>query len=179
MDEIQFIFIDEVSLDDFRLFIESLTTERETWSLDMELYDRKMCEGKDNIETWHNVQSRYNKMVATNEMRIPAQRVIQQTIFAKHKGNVIGFVSGKSLNNPIEIVEISYVVKKEYQSRGIGTKLLSLIENYISERDFDIIVANYFEDNIASDRAFSKAGWDRVNKIGDKVVVLKNIEKGN
>ena len=105
--------------------------------------------------------------------------MIQQTIFVKHKGDVIGFVSGKSLNHSTEQVEISYVVKKEYQSRGIGTKLLSLIENYISERDFDIIAANYFEDNIASDRIFSKAGWDRVNKIGDKVVVSKNTEKGN
>ena len=171
--------MDEVSLDDFRLFIESLTTERETWSLDMELYDREMCEGKDNIETWYNVQSRYNKMFATNEMRIPTQRVIQQTIFAKHKGNVIGFVSGKSLNNSTEIVEISYVVKKEHQGSGIGTHFLSLIENYILEKNFNIMTANYFEDNIASDRAFSKAGWDRINKIGDKVVVRKNIEKGN
>ena len=182
MINIQFVFVDEVSLDDFRLFIESLTTERETWSLDMELYDREMCEGKDNIETWYNTQSRYNKRIATNEIKGPKRRVIQQTIFAKHKGNVIGFVSGKSLNagisNP-EPVEISYVVKKEYQSHGIGTHFLSSIENYISEENFNIMTANYFEDNIASDRAFSKAGWDRINKIGDKVVVRKNIEKGN
>ena len=171
--------MDEVSLDDFRLFIESLTTERETWSLDMELYDREMCEGKDNIETWYNVQSRFDKRVATNEIKGPKRRVIQQTIFAKHKGNVIGFVSGKSLNNSIEIVEISYVVKKEHQGNGIGTHFLSLIENYISEKNFNIMTANYFEDNIASDRAFSKAGWDRIDKIGDKVVVRKNIEKGN
>ena len=41
------------------------------------------------------------------------------------------------------------------------------------------MTANYFKDNIASDRAFSKAGWDRINKIEDKVVVRKNIEKGN
>ena len=41
------------------------------------------------------------------------------------------------------------------------------------------MTANYFGDNIASDRTFSKAGWDRIDKIGDKVVVRKNIEKGN
>ena len=192
-DNIKFVFVDEISLDDFRLFIESLTTERETWSLDMELYDREMCEGKDNIETWYNVQSRYNKMIAINEIKGPKRRVIQQTIFVKRDGfygrkEVIGFVSGKSLNTGVcttcgvsnpEVVEISYVVKKEHQGNGIGTHFLSLIENYISEKNFNIMTANYFEDNIASDRAFSKAGWDRIDKIGDKVVVRKNIEKGN
>ena len=119
--------MDEVSLDDFRLFIESLTTERETWSLDMELYDREECEGKDDIETWYNVQSRYNKMIAINEIKGLKRTVIQQTIFAKHKGNVIGFVSGKSLSYSTELVEISYVVKKEYQGDGIGTHFLSSI----------------------------------------------------
>ena len=145
----------------------------------MELYDREMCEGKDNIETWYDVQSRYNQQIATLNINEHKQRVIQQTIFAKHKGNVIGFVSGKSLNYSTELVEISYVVKKEHQGNGIGTHFLSLIENYISEKNFNMMTANYFEDNIASDRAFSKAGWDRINKIGDKVVVRKNIEKGN
>ena len=145
----------------------------------MELYDREMCEGKDNIETWYNVQSRYDQRIALNELVEPARRVIQQAIFAKHDGKVTGFIIGKSLNNSTESVEISYVVKKEYQSQGIGTKLLLLIENYISEKNFNIMIANYFEDNIASGKAFLNAGWDRVDKIGNKVVVQKNIEKGN
>ena len=181
MTNIQFVFVDEVSLDDFRLFIESLTTERETWSLDMELYDREMCEGKDNIETWYNVQSRYNKMIAINEIKGLKRTVIQQTIFAKHKGDVIGFVSGKSLNyfTELGIVEISCVVKKEYQNRGMGTQLLLLIENYISKMGFKKIMGQQFITNKAAHRYVEKAGWDRINKIGDKVVVLKNIEKGN
>ena len=179
MDEIQFIFIDEVSLDDFRLFIESLTTERETWSLDMELYDRKMCEGKDNIETWYNVQSRYDQQIALNESVEPARRVIQQTIFAKHEGNVIGFAGGKSLNNSTESVEISCVVKKEYQNRGMGTQLLLLIENYISKKDFKKIMGKQFITNKAAHRYVEKAGWVRTGGVDDMVFVEKNIEKGN
>ena len=179
---IEFVFIDKVSLDDFRLFIESLTIERETWSLDMEIYDKDMCEGKDDIETWYNVQSRYNKMIATNKLDGSGRRIIQQTIFAKHKGNVIGFVSGKSLNTGVsnpEVVEISCVVKKEYQNRGMGTQLLLLIENYISKKGFKKIVGKQFITNKAAHRYVEKAGWVRTGGVDDMVFVEKNIEKGN
>ena len=56
---VEFTTIDDISLDEFRYFIESLDEEKKTWSLDMNIYDKNLCKGIDDIETWYNVHKRY------------------------------------------------------------------------------------------------------------------------
>ena len=71
-------------------------------------------------------------------------------------------------------VIISFVVKTEYQGKNIGTQLLIQMEDVLKEfepnswMDFEFILAKHYKDNIASHKAFLKAGYEELpNNYGD------------
>ena len=70
--------------------------------------------------------------------------------------------------------EISFVVKKEYQGKGLGTQILMIVEREIKKNPnvtqhnkgknlekltIEKMIAKHYSDNIASHKAFLKAGW--------------------
>ena len=59
------------------------------------------------------------------------------------------------------MVEVSFVVKKEYQSQGIGSTLLERAEWDQKNYYYNIkhITAKHYKDNIASHKAFLKIGY--------------------
>ena len=60
-----------------------------------------------------------------------------------------------------KLFSISFVVKKEYHNKGIGTKMLLTIEDILKLCAAEYITAKHFKDNIASHKAFLKAGYDK------------------
>ena len=68
-------------------------------------------------------------------------------------------------NNFKSGVIISFVVKTEYQGKNIGTQLLIQMEDVLKKFepnaviDFEFIFAKHYKDNIASHKAFLKAGY--------------------
>ena len=165
---VEFTTIDDISLDEFRYFIESLDEEKKTWSLDMNIYDKNLCKGIDDIETWYNVHKRYKFGIgSTKNIETKITGVIQPVIFAKYSKNLIGFISGKTTIENEDIIEefgtynfleISFVLKKEYQNFGIGTNLLKEMiklvikfnQSWEMAISHDIIHARYKSGNISS-----------------------------
>ena len=79
---------------------------------------------------------------------------------------VIGFCGAWAIDLDLKIIEVSFVVKKDYQSQGIGTMLLKKVEwdavHEPSSSGFyhkSYITAKHYKDNIASHKAFLKAGY--------------------
>ena len=63
-----------------------------------------------------------------------------------------------------QVIEVSFIVQKNYQSRGIGSIMLKEVEVMLSKTPHTHICAKHYKDNIASHKAFLKAGykgWER------------------
>ena len=123
----------EVTYETFKEFLDSLDEERETWSLD--------------LQTFKNDKEWYDKMI--------------YSIVCVYDGEIIGLLSTfERWDLQKETIEVSFVVKKDYQSQGIGSTLLKRVE-YDTTRisTYKYIIARHFKDNIASHKAFLKAGY--------------------
>ena len=90
----------EVTYDQFKEFLDSLDEERKTWSLD--------------LQTLKNDKEFYEGM--------------SYAIVCVNDKEVIGLCSCYSNRDLRELVEVSFVVKKDYQSQGIGSALLKRLE---------------------------------------------------
>ena len=81
-------------------------------------------------------------------------------IVCVHDKKMIGLCNCYANNVNLEIIEASFVVKKDYQSQGIGTTLLKRVEwDQKKHYGTKYITAKHFKDNIASHKAFLKAGY--------------------
>ena len=121
-----------VTYDQFKEFLDSLDEERKTWSLDLQ------HKSKNSKEFYENIS--YG-IVCVNDKE------------------VIGLCSCYKDNINPEMVEVSFVVKKEYQSQGIGSTLLKRVEWDAKRFSIKHITAKHYKDNIASHKAFLKAGY--------------------
>ena len=167
MDNLDFKYLFEISFEQFELFLNSLDEERKSWSLDLQTF-------KDNKELYDNtldlpfviVCMDKKLVVGLVSVTLVLNRSIQENMnneFRYFKDN--NFKSG---------VIISFVVKKEYQGKNIGTKLLMRMEDVLKKfesngfpMEFEFIFAKHFKDNIGSHKAFLKAGYKEVSINGD------------
>ena len=140
----QLVSLKEVTYKQFKEFLDSLDEERKTWSLDLQNY-------KNDKEFYESGT---------------------YAIVCIYDKEVIGLCSCyrhiKNLNQ--EMIEVSFVVKKDYQSQGIGTTLLKRVEWDMSHtaKKHKYITAKHYKDNIASHKAFLKADYkEMVNKDDD------------
>ena len=80
------------------------------------------------------------------------------------------------------LVEISFVVKKEYQRNGLGTKMLIELEKILSKTEhYTQMCGKHFKDNIGSHKAFLKAGyseavWESDGVVDNMIWKLKDIK---
>ena len=128
----QLVSLKEVTYKQFKEFLDSLDEERKSWSLDLQNYknDKKFYESGT-----YAIICVYNK-------------------------EVIGLCSAYSHIN-LPVIEVSFVVKKDYQSQGIGSSLLKRVEWDGKNRyGTKYITAKHYKDNIASHKAFLKAGYE-------------------
>ena len=147
------------SFEEFKSFLDSLDEEKKTWSFDKQTF-------KDEKE-WYDCKDNLNSM------------------FLLYKGKIIGFSNGYVAikDNGQTHYEISFVVKKEYQGKGLGTQILLIVERNIrktpnvvtrdekgvtiSRQTIVEMVAKHHIDNIASHKAFLKAGWRKAEIYAD------------
>jgi RimJ/RimL family protein N-acetyltransferase len=139
----------EVSFEQFELFLDSLDEELKTWSLD--------------LQSLKNCREFYDSAWMVNEVSktitSPGPSMIPCLVIL-HENKIISLISGWRMGTESELVEVSFVVKKDYQGMGIGTRMLIEMENLLSMRtNWKQICGKHFKDNIASHKAFLKAGY--------------------
>ena len=147
MNNLKITFLKDVSFEQFKSFIDSLDEERKTWSLDLQMH-------KDEKSFY-----KYKK---------------SGVFIGLYENNIISLVDAYDFIHHGWIV-ISFVVKKEYQGQGIGTKMLVTIEDEARRRGIIKSCAKHYKDNIASHKAFLKAGykeWKEENNLCWKIKEL-------
>jgi len=134
---LKIIPLNEVTYEQFKKFLDSLDEERKTWSLDLQ-------NNKNEKEFYKEYVLKLCGLVCLDDKKI------------------ISFCGIRDIQESPNIMEVSFVVKKEYQGNGIGTILLLEIENickrYKSKCKY--ITAKHYKDNIASHKAFLKAKYE-------------------
>ena len=128
----QIVPLKEVTYKQFKEFLDSLDEERKTWSLDLQHY-------KNDKEFYENTG---------------------YAIVCVYDDKVIGFCGAWAIDLDLKIIEVSFVVKKDYQGQGIGTMLLKRRDWDAKIEGIKYITAKHYKDNIASHKAFLKAGYE-------------------
>ena len=141
----QILTLKQVTYKQFKDFLDSLDEETKSWSLDLQHHfknDKEFYEGVMKNSTPYSIVCVYD-----NE--------------------VIGFCNAYQHESNLQVVEVSFVVKKEYHSQGIGSTLLKRTEWDAKKLSIKYIIAKHYKDNIASHKAFLKAGYEEwtVDKI--------------
>ena len=136
-----------VSFEKFKTFLDSLTVERETWSLDLQ--ERK------------NSKDFYDKIIGKET---ETDKGFYPCLVILHKNKIISFINTYThilKGKKVARAEISFVVKKEYQGNGLGTKMLIELEKVLSKTGYYTqMCGKHFKDNIGSHKAFLKAGYE-------------------
>ena len=129
----QIVPLKMVTYEQFKEFLDSLDEERETWSLDLQHH-------------FKNDKEFYESNI--------------YAIVCVHGKEMIGLCNAYSHIN-LPAIEVSFVVKKDYQSQGIGTVLLERLEWDQKKYPYNVkyVTAKHYKDNIASHKAFLKAGY--------------------
>jgi RimJ/RimL family protein N-acetyltransferase len=129
-----------VSYKRFKAFLNSLNEEYDSWSLDLQTFkdDKEFYEGTAPLPVGCivSIDADTNKIVGLCDIYSDVSEALDGALFM-----------------------ISFVVKKEYQSMGIGSQMLLTIENLLMLRGAEYIAAKHFKDNVASHKAFLKAGY--------------------
>tara|TARA_Y100000593_G_scaffold88541_1_gene171046 strand:- start:485 stop:1015 length:531 start_codon:yes stop_codon:yes gene_type:complete len=165
MDNLDFKYLFEISFEQFEFFLNSLDEEKESWSLDLQAF-------KDAKELYDN-SSNLPFVIVCMDKKLVVGLVSVNLVLNHNIQNDEEFTYFKD-NNFKSGTIISFVVKKEYQGKNIGTELLMEMENAIKKfesngfpMDFEFIFAKHFKDNIGSHKAFLKAGYKEVSINGD------------
>ena len=137
--------IKQITFEQFEEFLNSLDDEKKTWSLDLQGF-------KDYKNWFEHHQKGGIAIVLLDEDKI------------------VSLINGYQDHKLTYLVELSFVVKKGYQGMGIGTHMLLEIEKYLSGH-YKQLCAKHYKDNIASHKAFLKAGY--------KEAIDKNIKEEN
>tara|TARA_Y100000034_G_scaffold111352_1_gene144380 strand:- start:34 stop:549 length:516 start_codon:yes stop_codon:yes gene_type:complete len=157
MNSLKFKYLSEIDFTKFKEFLDSLDEEKKSWSLDLQGH-------KDAKEMYDD------------SLNIPF------VILCLDGDLVIGLVSVNivaydNIKNDLEYryfkdknfkngAIISFVVKSNYQGKNIGTQLLVQMEDVLRELEFinfEFIFAKHYKDNIASHKAFLKAGYKELS----------------
>ena len=149
INEYKINFLSDVSFKQFKTFLDSLTVERETWSLDLQKYkNEKEFYDNESIKCYCILYLHKNK--------------IKSLI-----NTYVQVVNGKVTTR----AEISFVVKKEYQGNGLGTKMLIELEKVLLKTGYYTqMCGKHFTDNIASHKTFLKAGYEEARFIDGSTI---------
>ena len=154
MNKFKISFLQNVSFEQFKSFLDSLDDERKTWSLDLQNHMNEM-------EFYSSKKS--GTLILRDEDKWG------------NSSEIIGLVDAYDLSTRSHI-EVSFVVKKEYQGKGLGTKLLREIEFEAKKRGVTTSCAKHYKDNIASHKAFLKAGYKEWKEENNLVWKIKEIK---
>ena len=147
MSNFNILFLKYVHYEQFKSFLDSLDEERKSWSLDLQHHfknDKEYYEGVSKNNTPYSI------------------------VYLDGE-EIIGFCGAYTRDVNHKMIEVSFVVKKNYQGRGIGTMLLKRVEVDAKKLSLNHIVAKHYKDNIASHKAFLKAGYKELKTPPDNI----------
>ncbi len=151
LDEVttQIVPLKEVTYEQFKEFLNSLDEEKKTWSLD--------------LQNLKNEKEFYGYHIDWTSAIVPLDN-----------DKIIGLCNFYQCGQGNPYIEVSFVVKKEYQKQGIGLSMLYVIETIarrfkekFKETPYKYMIGKHFKDNIASHKLFLKAGykeWEKENE---------------
>ena len=93
-----------------------------------------------------------------------------------HNNKIISLINAYNCNatsykHKTGRAEISFVVKKEYQGNGLGTKMLIEMERILLQNgNYTQMCGKHYTDNIASHKAFLKAGYKAASFVDGKIM---------
>ena len=135
MSNFKITFLKDISFEQFKSFLDSLDEEKKSWSLDLQ-------------------NSKDEKEFYDSRIKFPWQGIV-----CCSGDDVIGLSTCYNTFEDEDYIEVSFVVKKEFQGNGVGTILLSEMERLAIKTRKKAIIAKHYRDNIASHKAFLKAGY--------------------
>ena len=133
--------------------------------------------------SYEEIENKYKNKLLVNQ---------QQLFFINYNDNKIGFVQiykyddkkNDSLIKYNSIIEYDiFIGESEYLSRGIGTKIVNYVNNYIYENYLcDCIILRPFKRNTRAVKCYEKCGFERMYEYIDndtlgnkeKIIVLLN-----
>ena len=66
---------------------------------------------------------------------------------------------------PLFALEISINVAPEARGKGLGSAILVAVQDVVKDRGFEAIYADIKEDNLASHKAFQRAGFKEIGLV--------------
>ncbi|HBE88964.1 MAG TPA: GNAT family N-acetyltransferase [Elusimicrobia bacterium] len=82
--------------------------------------------------------------------------------FAKLEKKIIGSVSLNGINEMMKVAEVSYGVDEDFQGRGLGTIIVSmLVKKAFAETDLRKLIAYVHDKNIPSCRLLERIGFKK------------------
>ena len=140
-------FLSTVSYKLFKEFLNSLDEEYDSWSLDLQTFK----DDKEFYDTTIQVRTCAIIAIDTDTNKIVGFCGVHHDSLSKSKIKAVKY----------KVYNISFVVKKEYHNKGIGTKMLLTMEDVLRLCAAEYIYAVHFKDNIASHKAFLKACYEK------------------
>ena len=164
--DIDLIPMRNVSLEEFEKFIDSLTIERDTWSLNLNITNNRT---NNPTKDFYNVSNALLGVVDGKIIGLVQVSLRVESDCLHIKKEILNIEGGGN-----KIAEFSFLVHREYQSRGIGTLFIKKIV-LNSNNSADMFIARYYTNNIASHLAFKKNGFLVYGKINDQFLAGKKI----
>ncbi len=178
----EIIQLQQVSKEDWLEFLNSLTTERETWSLDYNVINSVTNTQPKTPEEFYHVYKDGNKIGAW---------------VTKLNGKISGYIScnpwhptdADTFKHVFSIGgekawQLSIVVHRDYQGQNIGTDMIKYVKDFYTKHNIpaDMYGAVISIKNPGSVRAFEKAGLSIVSNWppsppGDQFLLLDRITK--
>ena len=174
---LELIRLKEIKFQDFKNFNDSLTVERETWSLDFNLIYPKTNKPVRNIKEWYEVHNEEDSAVWMLRKKDDGELIGLVHAMFKHPDEANHIMQAFNLagNN---IMTLSFVVHRKHQGKGFGTLLIKKIVERKYQVGIDAFHAVYLNNNVASHIAFKKNGflvYSYFGELKDQLCVIKKI----
>ena len=100
---------------------------------------------------------------------------LQDCIFvAELNGSVIGYISINANNDTKQYLYIDdFCVDKNFRNKGIGTKLLNMVENYAKEIGINDICLHVEKTNTLAKNLYYKNGFNIYSEQGSRILMNK------
>lgn len=123
----------------------------------------------------------FDKTLSDERLRSLADKFAEAAIFLTCRGKEeikLGYVAIYCNDNINKRAYISMiVVKKDYQYKGIGTKLLEEAIKTAQKERMETIVLKVAKDNIKAQNFYRKHGFWQINEMGNSYLMGKVISK--
>ncbi|WP_121966295.1 GNAT family N-acetyltransferase [Myroides sp. N17-2] len=115
-----------------------------------------------NIKHWNSKQlvKKYQKNNEMYELNLGMYKISLET---EKNTEIIGELLLQNYNHNTQAIEIGYLIHKKYWKQGFGTELLIGLEEFLKDKEVELI-AQLYEENTASRRLLEKLDFNLLTK---------------